>query len=175
MLTRLINAARCRWRGRWKVTSPRWGYNNNKININISICLQRQSQHLMQPFQIDYAHTNLAVNLLVPSFKSIYTSTNHVLDTLDIFLKQVQKVTFWNLIYSVPVLKEVDSLFCSIWGSYKDLKWQVISDIFLANNFFLLKGHIMSHSDTILVGQKKILVGHHQKRLPGTVHVHAIN
>ena len=48
----------------------------------------------MQPFQIDYAHTNLAVNLLVPSFKSIYTSTNHVLDTLDIFLKQVQKVTF---------------------------------------------------------------------------------
>ena len=124
---------------------------------------------------MDYAHTNLAVNLLVPSFKSIYTSTNHVLDTLDIFLKQVQKVTFWNLIYNVPVLKEVDSLFCSIWGSYKDLKWQVISDIFLANNFFLLKGQIMSHSDTILVGQKKILVGHHQKRLPGTVHVHAIN
>ena len=88
---------------------------------------------------MDYAHTNLAVNLLVPSFKSIYTSTNHVLDTLDIFLKQVQKVTFWNLIYSVPVLKEVDSLFCSIWGSYKDLKWQVISDIFLANNFFSLE------------------------------------
>ena len=35
--------------------------------------------------------TNLAINFLVPSIKSLYTSPDHVLNTLDIFLVRTMK------------------------------------------------------------------------------------